>query len=79
MDSLGQWAYDLAEGALSLLPSSPFAFLADLSNSAIYQWLGILNWFVPIAIFVAILESWCTAILIYYVIQIALRWAKAIE
>ena len=79
MDSLGQWAYDLAESALSILPDSPFIFLRDMSNSPVAQWLGQLNWFIPINTFVAILQLWCTAILVYYVIQIALRWAKAIE
>lgn len=79
MDVLGQWAYDLAEGALSLLPDSPFQFLTSMSNSPVAQWLGVLNWFIPISTFVAILSTWCTSILVYYVIQIGLRWAKAIE
>jgi len=79
MDSLGQWAYDLAEAALSLLPNSPFLFLQEMSNSPVVQWLAWLNWFIPINTFVAILEAWCSAILVYYVIQIMMRWAKAIE
>lgn len=79
MDSLGQWTYDLIEAALSILPDSPFQFLTEMSNSPVADWLSFVNWFVPINTFVAIFESWCSAILIYYVVSIMLRWAKAIE
>ena len=79
MDILGQWAYDLIEKALSLLPDSPFQFLTEINNSPMYQWLSVLNWFIPVSILLSILEAWCSAILIYYVLQILLRWAKAIE
>lgn len=79
MDTLGQWVYDLAEKALSLLPDSPFIFLKTLGGNPLAEYLGWVNWFVPISVFIAILEAWCTAILVYYVIQIMLRWARAIE
>ena len=75
----GQAAYDLAEHLLGLLPDSPFKFLSDLSNNPVYDWLGNLNWFIPITDMVVILENWCAAILLYYVIQIGLRWVNAIE
>jgi len=75
----GNAAYQLIEFCLNLLPTSPFDFLKDLSNSPVHEWLRYLNWFIPINTFVAIMETWCAAILIYYVIQIALRWANAIE
>jgi hypothetical protein len=35
MDTLGQWAYDLIEAALSILPDSPFAFCVDMDNSVV--------------------------------------------
>ena len=79
MEGLTNAVYGAIEGALKLLPTSPFAFLQNYSNSSIGQWLRWLNWFIPISSFVSILEAWCAAILIYYVIQIILRWAKAIE
>lgn len=79
MDSIGQWVYDLAEKALGLLPDSPFAFLADMGNNPVKEWLGYLNWFVPIGTIVSIMLTWCSAILVYYVVQIMLRWARAIE
>jgi hypothetical protein len=79
MDGFSQSIYNVIEGALSFLPDSPFTFLQDYSNSEVGQWLGYVNWFIPVNIFVSIMTAWCAAILVYYVIQIILRWAKAIE
>lgn len=79
MDGLNAAVYNVIEAALSILPDSPFAFLRDFGNSEIGEWLGWLNWFIPVTSFVSILAAWCSAIAIYYVIQIILRWAKAIE
>lgn len=79
LETFGQWCYDLAEGALNMLPASPFAFIKDMSASGFADWLAVFNWFIPVNVFVGILETWCSAILLYYVVQIVLRWAKAIE
>ncbi len=65
---------------LSLLPDSPFKVLDDLAASGeIAEWLGYVNWFVPIYSFVGIVEGWLLAIVVYYVYQVVLRWLGAIE
>lgn len=79
MDGFTNALYGILETVLSILPNSPFAFIAEYSNSVIGQWLGWLNWFLPVNTFLVILETWLAGILIYYVIQIVLRWVKAIE
>ena len=79
MEGLTQGIYNIIEWALSLLPDSPFAFLVDLTNGPQREWLKWLNWFIPINTFASILQAWVTAILTYYVIQIVMRWVKAIE
>jgi hypothetical protein len=79
MDGFSQAIYDIAEGALSILPDSPFTFLSNYSTSPVGQWLGYLNWFIPVNSFIAILEAWLLAIGVYYLLSIILRWAKAIE
>ncbi len=67
-------------GVLSLLPDSPFKILDDLTASGeIAEWLGMVNWFVPIYSFVGILEGWLAGILVYYIYQVVLRWLRAIE
>lgn len=65
---------------LSLLPDSPFLILDSLDPAGqIAEWLGMVNWFVPIYSFVGIFEGWLLCIGIYYVYQIVLRWLNAIE
>lgn len=69
----------LALKVINLLPESPFVILDELSQSEFYEWLRILNWFIPVNTFVSILEGWLVAVAIYYVYQIVLRWVKVIE
>lgn len=65
---------------LSLLPDSPFKILDDLAATGqIAEWLGMVNWFVPVYSFVGILEGWLVCVAVYYVYQIVLRWLNAIE
>ncbi|MDY0237111.1 MAG: hypothetical protein RBR71_13880 [Gudongella sp.] len=58
-----------------LLPNSPFQTI-DLST---VPYLNTLNWFIPIDFMILTLTAWTTAIALYYVVMVALRWAKAIE
>lgn len=65
---------------LALLPDSPFKILDNMeATGEIAEWLGYVNWFVPIYSFVGILEGWLVCIAVYYIYQVALRWLKAIE
>ena len=60
----------------SFLPNSPFS---DIDNSAIVEFIGYLNYLVPVTEIVSILTVWGSAIGIYYVYQIVLRWIKAVD
>lgn len=59
-----------------LLPDSPFK---DIDSSPISDFLGYMNYLVPVTEIVAIMTLWCTAIALYYIVQIALRWIKVID
>lgn len=61
---------------LELLPLSPIEYAGDFIDPQI---LSYINWFVPVDTIVNILGVWCTAIGLYYLVAVALRWAKAIE
>lgn len=74
---IGKWLSDLLALILSLLPNSPFQALT--TNESVQGVLGWLNYFVPVSQMLAIFQLWLTAIAVYYVYSIALRWAKAIE
>lgn len=59
-----------------LLPNSPF----DLIDfSFINEYMGYLNYIVPVSDIIKISVSWVGCIGVYYIIQIALRWAKVVE
>lgn len=65
----------IADHAVKLLPPSPFL---AFSNIQIPQ-LSALNWLIPIDFMVTVTSYWLSAILVYYVVQTILRWAKVIE
>lgn len=69
----------LLNGVLDMLPDSPFLFLQELGNSQFGDWLGYLNWFVPVYSWVGLTSAWLTALGLWYVVAIFLRWLRAIE
>lgn len=77
IQKIGRWLSDLLGVVLMLLPESPFQ--AITTNTEVKSVLGWLNYFVPVTEMLAIFQLWLTAIAIYYVYSIVLRWAKAIE
>lgn len=60
---------------LNLLPPSPF----QLVGTSDIPFISELNWIIPFDIFLTILGSWLVAISMYYIVQVGLRWVKAIE
>lgn len=66
-----------AKAVIGLLPTSPFQ--AYLSVSIDSQYLRWLNWLVPVGQMIAVLQMWLVAIGLWYVYQVILRWAKAIQ
>lgn len=62
----------------ALLPDSPFQKYI-INNEIINKYVGYINYFVPVASILIVIETWCIAIGVYYIVQIVLRWLKAIE
>lgn len=79
-DALSSGLTDLAKKIISFFPADPIqGAVAAAGNGPVGQWLGILNWFVPVGTILSILELWLSAIAVYYIYQIVLRWVKVIE
>lgn len=77
---LKQSMIDLAVEVIMKLPESPIvAGLEAAGDTPILDWLPMINWFVPFRTLLAILSVWLTAISVYYLFQIVLRWLKVIE
>lgn len=77
LSDAGAFLKTLLASLLSILPDSPFQFVTGSGKIATY--LGYFNYFVPISSMLATLELWLACIALYYVVSVALRWAKAIE
>lgn len=67
----------IANNILSILPTSPIVYLQ--SDSTVSLYLGYVNYFIPVYLWISILESWLVAIGIYYVVRVILRWLKMSE
>jgi len=78
-EALSDALVSFAVGVIELFPASPFTVLDELSNSEVYEWLRMVNWFIPIGTFVGIFEGWLVCVAAYYVYQVVLRWVKVIE
>lgn len=78
-DALSNVLVSFAVGVIELFPTSPFVILDEMSNSEVFEWLQMMNWFVPVNTFVGILEPWLSCVAVYYVYQIVLRWVKVVE
>lgn len=62
---------------IDILPKSPIYFVNSIPE--VKKVLGYLNWFFPIDAMLALTEAWLTAIVIYYIVQVILRWIKVVE
>lgn len=69
------WINTVLGAILAFLPDSPFDKFTEALADA--DWLRFLNWLIPLQQLVVIGETWLTAITVYYLYIIVLRWIKA--
>lgn len=62
---------------VSLLPSSPVQKFLGMFEEIPY--LSYLNWFIPVSSILVVMEVWLSAIALFYLYSIILRWIKAID
>lgn len=66
----------IATNLLSVLPQSPFrTFINNFQAPTYIKWL---NWFIPVSDILNILALWLTAITLFYLYSIIMRWIKVI-
>ena len=76
MDFIYKWVSVMANNILSLLPLSPFrSFITSFTPPS---YLGWLNWFFPVSEVLTVLTVWLTAIGLFYLYSIIMRWVKVI-
>lgn len=67
---------ELAKLLVMILPNSPFI---TLNNSGVIKYMGWLNWLIPVSTMISIGIGWLSAISVYYIVSVGLRWAKVID
>lgn len=77
LDWMGELLNKFAEWVLNLLPLSPFRNI-DSFFAPIIPNLGYLNWFVPIGWIISVMAVWLSAISLFYIYSIIMRWIKMI-
>lgn len=76
LEKLGSLLMSALTWVVQFLPDSPFQLI---NNNDVQTFMGTLNWFLPMSQIVAELQLWITAVAVYYVYQIVLRWIRAID
>jgi len=62
---------------VAMLPQTPFRNLTSIIGTNPY--IDAVSWVIPIAQILSLLQVWLTAIALYYVVRVPLRWAKVIQ
>lgn len=76
MDSFNSILDNFLDKVIQLLPLSPFQqFLDDFRDM---PYMSYVNWFVPIGGMIKVLAAWLSAIAVFYLYMIILRWIKLI-
>lgn len=76
MDQLNSILDNFLELLMTVLPLSPFQqFLTDFKN---LPYMGFLNWFIPVGACIKVVAAWLTAIAVFYMYMIVMRWVKLI-
>lgn len=71
---------DFVNVLIGWIPASPFReFIESLDETLGSEFLGYLNFFLPISELLGIVTFWVNGILLYYAVSIVLRWVKAIS
>ena len=69
----------LAELFVNILPESPFRGLIESDVLSGNRYTGILSLFIPFGMILAAFQAWLSAIVLWYVVKVILRWVKVIR
>ena len=77
LEWMGELLNKFANWVLGLLPRSPFTQIQSFL-SPIEPYLGYLNWFVPVNWILSVMLLWLTAVGLFYLYSVIMRWIKLI-
>lgn len=66
------------DAVISLLPLSPFSKFIDEFEKLNPEWLGWLNWIIPVKQILIVTAAWLGAVALFYIYSVIMRWIKLI-
>lgn len=66
------------DAVIALLPLSPFTEHIRNLEALNPEWLGWLNWFIPVKQILIVTSSWLGAVALFYIYSVIMRWIKLI-
>lgn len=76
LKALVDWVVNGIKSIIDLLPDTPFCLTLP---SFIADYMGNVNYFVPVGMMVNTLIAWTACIAVFYACMIFMRWLKAID
>ena len=76
MDILNSIWNSFGDKIANILPTSPFTPIVEWVRGLPY--LSFVNWFVPVGEMLQLLGVWLSAIAVYYLAMVVLRWLKVV-
>lgn len=76
LDWMSNLFSNIGEALTKVLPTSPFTQFID--SVQLPEWLGFLNWFFPVSAFLGVMAIWLTAVGLFYLYSVLMRWVKMI-
>lgn len=64
-------------GLMEIIPHSPFQQYIKLIS--VSEYIGYINWFIPVHAILIIINTWLVAIGVYYSYMIIARWIKLLD
>ena len=77
MDTLNGLLSNFGAFLQSILPVSPFADFFDQWVAP--QYLSWLNWFFPVSECITVLGVWISAVTVYMLYSVLMRWVRVID
>ena len=79
VDGINDVASKVFEAIIVLLPTSPFVNIKQYLPAGFREFLGYLNYYIPISTLLSITSLWLTCVITYYIYQLVLRTVKAVQ
>lgn len=76
LDAIIEAVTGFGNAVLALFPKSPFSEFINGFDAP--EYLGWLNWFIPVSQILGILSLWLAAVALFYLWSVVARWVKII-